>query len=206
MATYGSRTARAGKASVAGPLKPPSRLTASRPELLPGGSDERLRALVYGIFGMSARFDRLRERIGELIGLSGLRYHILMALADVEPGQEATVGEVARALHVTGAYVTMETGKLARAGLVAKRQNPDDRREVRLALTPKARRTIVELAPALRQINDELFGFLSRDQFAAFGDIVAGMLTSTERAVRVAERLRDERRDERRRTDKPKLR
>jgi DNA-binding MarR family transcriptional regulator len=192
MATYGSRTARAAKVSVAGPLKPRSRLTASRPELLPGGSDARLRALVYGILGMTARFDRLRERIGELIGLSGLQYHILMALADIDPGRGATVGEVARALHVSGAYVTMETGKLARAGLVAKRPNPADRREVRLALTPKARRTIVALAPALREINDELFGFLTREEFAAFGDIIDGMLESTERAVRVAERLRDD--------------
>lgn len=199
MATHESRTARAARVAVAGPLRPRGRLTASRPELLPGGSDARLRALVYGILGLTARFDRLRERIGELIGLSGLQYHILTALADLGPGGAATVGEVARALHVSGAYVTMETGKLARAGLLAKRPNPADRREVRLALTPKARRLIGELAPALREVNDELFGFLTRERFVAFGDIVAEMLRSTERAVSVAERLRDARLSRRRR-------
>jgi DNA-binding MarR family transcriptional regulator len=199
MATHESRTARAARVAVADPLRPRGRLTASRPELLPGGSDARLRALVYGILGLTARFDRLRERIGELIGLSGLQYHILTALADLGPGGAATVGEVARALHVSGAYVTMETGKLARAGLLAKRPNPADRREVRLALTPKARRLIGELAPALREVNDELFGFLTRERFVAFGDIVAEMLRSTERAVSVAERLRDARLSRRRR-------
>jgi DNA-binding MarR family transcriptional regulator len=193
MATHGSRTAGTGKVAVAGPLKPRDRLTASRPELLVGGSDTQLRGLVYGILGMTTRFDRLRERIGQLIGLSGLQYHIVMALADMEPGYEATVGEVARALHVTGAYITTETAKLVRAGLVAKRPNPDDRREVRLALTPKARRAIGDLTPALREINDELFGFLTRERFDAFAEIMAEMVDSTERAVRVAERLRDQR-------------
>jgi DNA-binding MarR family transcriptional regulator len=195
MSTHGARVERGGRVPVAGsPGGAGDRRTTSRPELLDGGSDARLRALVYGILGMTVRFDRLRERVGELIGLSGLQFHILMVLAESGDGA-AAVGEVARTLHVSGAYVTMESGKLARAGLVAKRTNPADRRGVRLALTAKGREAIAALAPDLREINDVLFGFLTRAQFAAFGAIVGEMLDSTERAVRVAERRRDERRD-----------
>jgi DNA-binding MarR family transcriptional regulator len=195
MSTHGARAGRGARVSVAGARVPGDRLTTSRPELLDDGSDARLRALVYGILGMTVRFDRLRERVGELIGLSGLQFHILMVLAESGDGGTAAVGEVARALHVSGAYVTMESGKLARAGYVAKRANPADRREVRLALTAKGREAIAGLAPDLREINDALFGFLTRAQFAAFGAIVEEMLGSTERAVREAERLRDRRRD-----------
>jgi DNA-binding MarR family transcriptional regulator len=194
MSTHGAIVERGGR--VAGPPGPADRLTTSRPELLDDGSDARLRALVYGILGMTVRFDRLRERVGELIGLSGLQFHILMVLAESANGGTAAVGEVARTLHVSGAYVTMESGKLARAGYVAKRTNPADRRGVRLALTAKGREAIAALAPDLREINDVLFGFLTRAQFATFGTIVDGMLGSTERAVRVAERRRDERQDD----------
>jgi DNA-binding MarR family transcriptional regulator len=195
MSTHGARVERGGRVPVAGSPGAGDRRTTSRPELLDGGSDARLRALVYGILGVTVRFDRLRERVGELIGLSGLQFHILMVLAESGDGGTAAVGEVARTLHVSGAYVTMESGKLARAGLVAKRTNPADRREVRLALTVEGREAIAALAPDLREINDVLFGFLTRAQFAVFGAIVGEMLDSTERAVRVAERRRDERRD-----------
>lgn len=194
MSTHGARVGRGGRVSVAGAPGSNDRLTTSRTELLDDGSDARLRALVYGILGVTVRFDRLRERVGELIGLSGLQFHILMVLAESGDGA-AAVGEVARTLHVSGAYVTMESGKLARAGYVAKRTNPADRRGVRLALTAKGREAIAALAPDLREINDVLFGFLTRTQFGAFGAIVDEMLDSTERAVRVAERRRDERRD-----------
>lgn len=163
--------------------------TVNRPALLVNGSDEAFRALVYGILTVSIRFDRLREKVGELIGLSGLQYHVLMVIAERGGTRPASVSDIAEALHVTGAYATMEIRKLAAKGLLAKRPNPMDRRGVHLALTNAGERAVASMIPHLREINDVLFDGLSAGAFAAFRGIIARMIGNTERSLAVADAI-----------------
>jgi DNA-binding MarR family transcriptional regulator len=161
----------------------------TRPALLLGGSDRAFRAFIYSLLTVSVRMDRLRARVGQLMGLTGLQYHILMVMAEFEDDRPASVGAVAEALHVTGAYVTMETRKLARLGLIEKRANPDDRRGVLLSLTPSGRAAVDAVAPYLREINDALFEGFGSAEFAQFRRIVERMLPTTDAALRKAERF-----------------
>lgn len=163
--------------------------TVTRPALLVGGSDREFRAFIYSLLTVSIRMDRLREKVGALMGLSGLQYHILMVMAEFEGDRPASVGAVAEALHVTGAYVTMETRKLAKLGLIAKRPNPHDRRGVLLSLTPAGRDAVDAVAPHLREINDSLFQGFGAADFAQFRRIVERMLPNTDAALRRAERF-----------------
>lgn len=161
--------------------------TVSLPALIVDGTDRDFRQLIYALLTVSIRFDRLRERVGKMIGLSGLQYHILMVVDDRAGARPVGVGTVAEALHVSGAYITMETAKLVKKGLLAKRTNPRDRRGVLLSLTPKGRRTVRTALPYLRRINDRMFAAMSRADFDSFRRIMQNMVAGTELGVAVAE-------------------
>ena len=184
----------------------PGGATVTRPAFLVGGSDRDFRTFVYGLLGVSIRMDRLREAVGALMGLSGLQYHIVMVIAEQGDGEPVRVRAVADALHVSGAYVTMETRKLARLGLIAKRPAPEDRRGVLLALTPAGREAVAAIAPSLREINDALFEGIGRADYAQFRTLVARMVPNADRALRRAERFVADRMDDRVKPETPRPR
>lgn len=172
---------------------PAPRTTTTNPDLLIGGSDQAFRALVYRLLTISGRMEALREEIAESVGLTGIQYHVLMAITELETGSApVNVGRIARTLHKTGAYVTIETGKLARMGLVAKTPNPEDGRGVLLSVTPEGSALIDAIGPYLSRINDALFEGIDVSLFAKFREIAAIMTDNTEDALALAEALNAE--------------
>ena len=164
--------------------------TTTRAALLgPDGGDAEFRRLIYGIFTMTVNFDRIRERMATALGLSGIQYHILMVVAELSAEQPVTVSVVADRLCTSGAYVTMETKKLMRRGLLDKTPNPDDGRSVILVLTDDGREVVDDFAPYLRDINDMLFDDMGPETFAQFRAIVDHMGRTSERAADLAERI-----------------
>src|SRR5688500_4096888 len=56
-------------------------LTISRPELLSDGRDRRFRHLVHALFGFAAHHERIRSGHARVIGLAGIEYPVLIAIA-----------------------------------------------------------------------------------------------------------------------------
>lgn len=140
-------------------------LTVSRAELLVDGTDGAFRHLIHRLLAYASSLETIRAGLGEMIGLSGVQYTMLICIAHLQDGKGAGVKEIADHLNYTGAFVTIETGKLAGLGLVEKRRNPGDRRRVLLSITQHARDLLNDLAPAQRRINDTLFASLDHAGF-----------------------------------------
>lgn len=140
----------------------PLPLTTSTEALLEDGSDRRFRQMVYDLLHLEAQMREARDRLAAAMGVSGPAYAIMMVI-----GQNGgiRVGDVAARLHVSGAFVTVETGRLMRQGLVVKRQDPADRRAVLLRLSEEGRARIERIAPTIRVVNDYFFGDLTRAEF-----------------------------------------
>lgn len=183
------RTARA-TAPAPEPARPPA--TTARPELMADGTGERFRQLVNDLFTIAVRMDAVRRRFSQLIGVTPPQYLILVTVAQLEAstaGEGATVRAVAEHTHVSGAFVTAETGKLARLGLVAKRPNPADGRSVLVSLTPRGRKALETALPSIRAVNDAFFGKLSADDFARLSSIAARIVEASAGAVLLAHAL-----------------
>ncbi len=164
-------------------------LTVNDPALLVEGGDARFRRLIYDLYSFSTRLDKLRGALSRLVGLTGRQYHILLVVAELGGGPPVTVNKVALALRTSAAFVTKETGALIKAGLLDKAANPRDRRAVMLRLTPRGVAAIDALAPALRTINDDLFAGIGAGEFRALAQIMARLVTNTDAALAVAERI-----------------
>lgn len=137
--------------------------TTTIPALLDGGDDRRFRQMIYDLLHLEIQMREARDRLGAAIGVSGPSYAILMVIG--QNGGGIRVGDVAARMHVSGAFVTVEAGRLERLGLVNKRQDPADRRAVLLQLSDEGRRRIERIAPRIRLINDYFFGDLTREEF-----------------------------------------
>jgi MarR family transcriptional regulator, organic hydroperoxide resistance regulator len=158
--------------------------TASRQALLEAGSDDRFRQLVYDLLTISVRMETAREHLARRLGVSGPQYSILMAIARLQDRHGVRVGGVAKALHVTSAFIATETGRLARLGLLSKSPNPKDRRGILLALTPRGQAALVKLGPEIRAVNDDFFKPLDRAEFQALASTAAALVESSSRVER----------------------
>ena len=188
-------------------------LTVSRKELLAGGNDHAFRELVHELFAFLARHEEIRSGHARFIGLRGIEYTVLISIAHLAAYGDVNVKTVADHLHLSGAFITTVTSRLAGEGLVDKasdggdgqRHQPRravgvaaDGRRVRLAVTDKGYALLEKLAPVQRQVNDVEFGILDRADFDNLLEIVRKLVDSSSQAValqkyllQVAERVFD---------------
>lgn len=140
-------------------------LTVSRADLLRAGSDHDFRTLVHNLLAFSAKLQEVRAAFGAYLGLSGIQYTVLITIAHLQDEHGVGVKRTAMHLSLSGAFVTVETNKLAAMGLLRKRPNPRDRRRVLLTVTDKGHAVLRQLAPIQRQVNDTLFAGLGTEDF-----------------------------------------
>ena len=171
----------AKKAAQAGDRSLP--LTTSRPELLTHGRDWRFRHLVHALFGFAAHHERIRSGHARVIGLAGIEYTVLIAIAHLSQDGDVNVKSVADHLYVSGAFITSVVKRLLRLGLIHKEADSEDRRRVMLTVSKKGRTALERLGPIQRRVNDVEFEGLTRQEFELLTGLVDRLIVSGSRAV-----------------------
>ena len=122
-------------------------LTISRPELLVEGSDSLYRQLVHNLLSFLATHEAIRDGLASCIGLGGIQHTILQSIRHLGRSREVSVRDVADHLDLSGSFITAETAKMERAGLLTKSRSATDGRKVSLELTEKAMDLFDAVAP-----------------------------------------------------------
>ncbi|MQA03731.1 MAG: MarR family transcriptional regulator [Streptosporangiales bacterium] len=157
-------------------------LTITRQELLVDGSDVKFRELVHDMLALGARHEAVRNGHASYIGLSGAQYTTLVTIRHLQD-TPATVRLIAEHLHVSPTFVTAETNKLQRSGLITKTRSKTDSRAVNLAVTPAGHQLLAELAPAQRRVNDEQFAELTAEEFHELHRLVRRLVRTSDNAI-----------------------
>ena len=158
-------------------------LTTSRPELLTSGRDRQFRHLVHALFGFAAHHERIRSGHARVIGLAGIEYTVLIAIAHLSQDGDVSVKAVADHLYVSGAFITSVAKRLLRQGLIHKEADSGDRRRVTLTVSEQGRAALQRLGPIQRQVNDMEFGDLTRQEFELLTGLMDRLIDSGARAV-----------------------
>lgn len=79
-------------------------------------------------------------------GLTSRQHQALLAIKGFPDGASPTVGELAERLRIRHHSAVELVDRLAGAGLIVRRHDPNDRRRVRLALTEEAERRLAGLS------------------------------------------------------------
>jgi len=157
--------------------------TITRKILKTGGSDHAFRKLVYDFFTVSSRLEEIRTHIGKRFPVSGPQYTLLIAVAELEGKTGVSVRQVGEYLHVTGTFVAIESGRLAKKGYLIKKASTVDRRVTLLKLTDKAVEALRGIAPELREVNDTMFDLAFRADFLSLCSIMDRLVDNSQRAV-----------------------
>lgn len=159
--------------------------TTALPQLLDDdGNDIKFRHLIYNLLAFSSRIEQVRNGLGELMGLTGTQYSVLIAIRMLK-GEERNTGvvDIADYLHVTGAFVTSEVNKLVKLGLVAKVPDSADRRRVSLSITAAGEDRLEALLEHQVPVNDILFAGISREEFDLLCSVFARLVEQGESAA-----------------------
>lgn len=166
-----------------------ARRTVTKPELMVGGSDAAFRRFIHGFLAFAARVGEVRTRFGEYIGLSGSAYTTLISVAHLQGKNGVGVNRIAEHLHLSGSFVSIEVGKLVKAGLVAKRSDAIDRRRVLLTVTEAGRARLAQLAAVQAPVNNALFDCLDAEDFRRFAAVIADLVPCGDRAISMLDLL-----------------
>jgi MarR family transcriptional regulator, organic hydroperoxide resistance regulator len=158
-------------------------LTVTNPNCLVDGNDIAFRHLINGLLPFAARLLSVRDGFGNLIGLTGIQYSLLASVAHLTQTETVTVNQLADHLHLSGAFVTIETGKLKKLGLVDKRSHPDDKRKMRVSVTASGSKLLIELAASQQRINDVLFEGVSKTEFKMLCSVVDRLVINGDHAT-----------------------
>ena len=165
--------------------------TLTRDALLDEGSDIRFRDMLHGLLALTARLEAIRANLGRALNLTGSQFTILMSIYHLAEQSDVYVSDVAEHLHLSGAFVTNETRKLAAAEVLRKIRDTDDARRVKLEITAPTRRKLTDLAEVQRQINDRMFAEFSRADFIGLDKGISLLVDSCDGAARLSEYLTD---------------
>jgi DNA-binding MarR family transcriptional regulator len=169
-------------------------LTVSRPELLAYGNDQLFRLALHDALGFSSRLQEIRNRLGEVIGLSGPAYSILIAIEHLSDTDEVGISGVSDHLHLSSTFVTIEVIKLVKAGLVHKEVHSEDGRRVVLTVTEQAREKLAELTATQQPVNDEIFSSFGPEDLENFARMMSSLVSGTKGAMSVLHLLAEQRR------------
>jgi MarR family transcriptional regulator, organic hydroperoxide resistance regulator len=158
-------------------------LTVTHPACLVDGSDAEFRHLVNGLLPFAARLLSIRDGFGSMVGLTGVQYSLIRSIEHLSIRQEVTVNQLAEHLHLSGAFVTVETNKLKKLGLIDKKAHPDDKRKIRLTVTKAGHRLLNELLPTQQHINDVLFEGVTRSEFKVLCSLVDRLVINGDQAA-----------------------
>ena len=107
----------------------------------------------------------IRELFEDALAREGTSLATWVVLNGVERGRWASQSGLAKELRIEGATVTRHLDRLERDGLVDRSRDPEDRRQISVALTPAGKALHRRLRAVARRLDDRVCeGLTERDR------------------------------------------
>ena len=123
------------------------------------------------VFGRAAKI--LARKFDERLGAGGVSFPRSRVLAEVTRLGPIRVTDVASAVGIAQGTASTLLEALVRDGLVARSEDPTDRRVTRVVATPKGQRQAQSWLRAYQAAADELFSPLPRSRWPELIDIMS---------------------------------
>jgi DNA-binding MarR family transcriptional regulator len=131
-------------------------------------------ALLQAFMDAHSTKEKLRERVGQVVGTGRGKVRVLMQLDE----QSLTLGDIAQALQVDRPYATVLVNQLEEIGLVERTPDPGDRRRKIVALTAAGREAMREATNVLTTPPPELAA-LDRADLRRLGAVLAKLVPAS---------------------------
>ncbi len=143
------------------------------------------------VIGRISRASRILEQGIEAVlarhGINESQFGVLAALRRAGPPHRLTPTALYNSLLISSGAMTNRLDRLTEAGLVSRTPDPNDRRSVLVALTPKGRRVVDEAVTAHTENEHRLLASISGRQRQVLADLLRELLISLEDGERSPE-------------------
>ncbi len=116
------------------------------------------------IFLLAKAYQKAHSAFKQKLAPFGITPVQQLILAVLEEEQFLSPGEIAERVAMDNATLSGVLERMAEAGMIRKEGNREDRRSIRVSLTPKARKMQVELTEQRKVINEEITAKLSMEE------------------------------------------
>jgi DNA-binding MarR family transcriptional regulator len=130
-----------------------------------------IRRFTWVVASINVHLDQLRDFWAEALGISGSQWMILMALVDLDKEDGVPVNAVSKKLHVDSSFVTTQSKRLEKKGLLSRKTSAADARIVKMSLTDKSHKQLAALASQHEALDEFIYAELNEKQM--------GQLTET---------------------------
>lgn len=145
--------------------------------------DLTVEGIVDRIHGLNRRFRRTMESTLAEHGLSYEEWGVLNALHLSGPPNRMSPGKLARRLELTSGAMTARLDRLEEAGLVRRAPDPDDRRGLRIELTPAGKRAYKLAVGAQAEKEELVAAALTDNEKEQLNDLLRRLMLEFERAI-----------------------
>ena len=119
--------------------------------------------------------NQISPKFERCTGISASRYELLYQLYNTEEINQSTLQ---KAVNIDGAAITRHIKQLEADGMVARRRNPDDNREVFVSLTDEGRKKIIEYRKENMGFVEQMLIDFSPEEMDALSDMLNRMQTN----------------------------
>jgi MarR family transcriptional regulator, organic hydroperoxide resistance regulator len=99
------------------------------------------------------------------LGINAQQWRILMAISLLDRGSGVSAADIAAKVHVGSPFVTTQSRRLVRQGLLLRTHSSRDGRFVTMSLTHKAHQALARLASSRALLDDCVFAGLNAHEF-----------------------------------------
>lgn len=145
-------------------------------------NQDSVRQFTWQIASINVHLEEIRYFWAKALGISGPQWMILMALADLDQGDGASVKAVSKLLHVDPSFVTTQSKMLEKKGFMRRKTSAEDARVVQMSLTDKTYKHIANLASQQEALNAFIFAEFSDRELNEFNTKLASLTKRLEKA------------------------
>jgi DNA-binding MarR family transcriptional regulator len=134
-------------------------------------NQEAIEQFAWDIASIRVYLEEIRQVWASALGISHAQWMILMALSKLDKDDGVAVNIVAKLLHVESSFVTTQSKKLEKKGLLRRKRSSNDARIVAMSLSDKTYKHLSSLTlqqAALDEFifmdfnDEELFNFVAK--------------------------------------------
>ncbi|MBA7475416.1 hypothetical protein ES707_10786 [subsurface metagenome] len=129
----------------------------------------------WEIVSINFHLAKLRQFWAKALNISGPQWMILLAVSDLDKGDGVPVNAVAKMLQVDSSFVTTQSKRLEKSGLLHRKPSPTDARVVRMSLTDKSRDHLSRLAARQQAVGEFTFEEFSSDELTEFSEKLSNL-------------------------------
>jgi DNA-binding MarR family transcriptional regulator len=141
-----------------------------------------LRQLTWEFLSIAVHLDELHRFWAKRLQITGPQWMMLLAILELDGGDGVQLNAVAKMLHVDPSFVTTQSKIIESKGLINRKPSPTDARIVRMSLSRKVRRFLLDFDLQENELSEYILAELNSRERSDLANRLSSLKTRLHKA------------------------